>query len=421
MDYKAIIVQWMEFKIPEVMHRDINIVLDKGFIITITGPRRSGKTYMCFQLMHSLSRKNLLYLNFEDNKLLNAGADDLDKLLESFYELSDVNKDSRICLFLDEIQNVRDWDAWTRKMHDYNKNIQLIITGSSSKMLSRELSTKLRGRTLEHEIFPLSFKEFLEWRNISYNMKTLSYSRDKIGVKKAFSEYMKNGGYPALISFDDRKTVLQSYYDTMILKDVVERHNVSDVNKLRLVANLLIESASREISYNKLANKLKSIGVSMSKNTIIEYISYMEECYLVFQNLKYEYSLTKQLGAIKKLYVIDTGLLNAISFKYSEDNGKLLENIIYIQLRRQSREIYYHSGKNECDFIIKDGNRIISAIQACYELNDDNRDREVKGLLEAMSEHKLREGLIITLDQDDEFIIDKKKIRVVPAWKWLLG
>jgi len=426
MDYKQIIIFWKEFDIPKALEREVKVDVNTDFIITITGSRRAGKTYFCFQLINQLfsegiSKENIFYINFEDNKLLGAESKDLDKLLEAFFELSQIDKKQKIYLFFDEIQTVKNWDSWTRTINDTRKDIQVILTGSSSKLLSKEISTKLRGRVLNYEIFPLSFKEILNWKNVKYDLENVSYSKGRIELKKLFSLFVVNGGYPALISQNlQKESILQSYYDSMIFKDILERYKVEDVNKLKALANLLFESVSREMSYSKLANKLNSIGFKISKNTVIEYLSYFEDAYLFFQNLKYEYSLAKQLGSIKKIYCIDNGLLNTVSFKFSDDFGKLLENLVFIELRRRNEQIYYFRKNYECDFLIVRKNKVSLAIQVTKELNDDNKKREINGLLEVINEHKLKEGILLTEDQEDEKIIEGKKIRIIPVWKWLL-
>ena len=251
MYYKQIVVNWKEFQIPDHLPRLNDIDLNIDFIVTITGPRRAGKTYFCFQLMQKLlgqgvPRENMFYINFEDNRLLGASADDLEKILEYFLELSEISKKQKMYFFLDEIQTVENWDAWVRKIYDTRKDIQLIVTGSSSKLLSREISTKLRGRMINREIMPLSFKEMLLWNKVSYNLKTIAYSKEKIAVKKVFSKYLVDGGYPAILINKSipKETILQGYYDSMILKDIVERHNIEDVKKLKSLAQLLFQSVS---------------------------------------------------------------------------------------------------------------------------------------------------------------------------------
>lgn len=426
MNYKKVIVQWREFRIPKTLPRDVNINLDIDFILTVTGPRRAGKTYLCFQTIHHLlkndiSKENILYINFEDEKLIGADANDLNTLLDTYYELSDINNNQKIYLFLDEIQNVKNWDVWIRRIHDTEQNIKIVLTGSSSKLLSKEISTKLRGRVINTEIYPLSFKEFLIWKNVNYDIKTISYGKEKTKIKKYFSSFLKEGGYPATISLDSfKETVLQGYYESMIFKDVVERYRIKNVKKLRVLASLLFDSVTKDISYTKLANKLKSLGFSLSNDTVIEHISYFEEAYLFFQNLKYEYSINKQLGAIKKIYCIDNGLLNAVSFKFSDDIGKLMENLVFIELKRRHKDTYYHRNAYECDFLIKEKNKVVNAIQVTEQLDDNNIKREINGLVEAMDVYNLKTGTIITFDMNDEKTIEDKTVKIIPMWKWLL-
>ena len=426
MDYKQIITFWKEFTIPKALEREVKVNINTDFIITITGSRRAGKTYFCFELINQLltkgiSYQNILYINFEDNKLIGAESKDLDKLLETFFELSQINEKQKIYLFFDEIQTVKNWDSWVRTVNDTRKDIQIVLTGSSSKLLSKEISTKLRGRVLNYEIFPLSFKEIINWKNIKYDLNNITYSKDKTEIKRLFSSFVIDGGYPAIIFQNlQKENILQSYYDSMIFKDIIERYRIEDVNKLKYLANLLFESVSKEMSYNNLANKLNSIGFKISKNTVIEHLSYFEDAYLFFQNLKYEYSLAKQLGSIKKIYCIDNGLLNTVSFKFSDDFGKLLENLVFIELRRRNEQIYYSRKNYECDFLIVRKNKVSLAIQVTKKLDDDNEKREINGLLEVMNEHKLKEGILLTEDQEEERIVEDKKIKIIHIWKWLL-
>ncbi len=423
MDAKKVIIQWKEFEIPAFKERNIAVRLDHGFITTLTGPRRAGKTYLCFQLIKSLDvpKENILYINFEDEKLFGANAEDLNALLDTFLELSQPERGKPIYLFLDEIQNVANWDAWVRRIHDTEKQIRMVITGSSSKLLSREISTKLRGRVLNTEVFPLSFHEVLGWEGVEYDLRTISHSKQRFSVKKSFASYLRTGGYPAVRGDVPQEKILQGYFESMILKDVAERHGVKEIKGLRILANLLFEATASEMSYSKLANRLKSLGFGLSKSTIIEYISHLEDAYLFFQNLKYEYSLTKQLGSVKKVYCIDNGLLNAVSFKFSDNAGKLLENLVYIELRRRQMDVFYHRGAHECDFLVREKNRIVQAVQVTQALGEENEQREMKGLLEAMERHGLREGLVLTEDQEGDRTLAGKRIAIRPVWKWLLA
>lgn len=428
MNYKKIITQWQEFKLPEVKTRDIYFKLDHDFVTTISGPRRSGKTYVCFQkikeLLHSgIALENILYINFEDEKLLNATASDLDKLLDAFYELSEVDERQNLFLFFDEIQNVTNWDVWIRRISEMFKNIKIVLTGSSSKLLSREISTKLRGRVLNMEVYPLSFKEVLSWQGVDYDLNKISFSKQKTVVKRTFFQYLQQGAYPAIWVNTglNSEMILQNYFQTMIFKDVVERHNVKEIKKLKTLIQLLFDSITKEISYNKLTNKLKSMGFNMSKNTVIEYLDYLEEAYLFFQNLKYNYSVTKQLGSIKKIYCLDNGLLNSVSFRFSEDIGKLMENLTYLELKRRGMPIFYERRNYECDFLVQEKNKVTTAIQVTKEINDNNQIREIRGLVEALNYYNLQQGLILTEDLEKTEIVEGKHIEYQPLWKWLIS
>jgi hypothetical protein len=343
-------------------------------------------------------------------------------ILECYLEISDTDKGQRLYLFMDEIQAVEGWDSWARKISDQRKDIRLILTGSSSKLLSKEISTQLRGRAINQELFPLSFKEMLAWEGVPYSLRTIAHSKDRVAVKRAFARFLKEGGYPALLMDRSlpREQILQSYYDSMIFKDIVERHRIENVNKLKSLAMLLFQSVCSELSYSSLANKMKAAGLDMSKSTVIEYISHFEDVYLFFQNLKYEYSVAKQLGSIKKVYCIDNGLLNAVSFKFSEDIGRLLENAVYVELRRRGEQVYRHKAKHDCDFLVMRKHQVTSAIQVTQRLDESTEKREIDGLMEAMQTHGSAEGLILTEDQETERIASGRKILVKPVWKWLL-
>lgn len=427
MDYKRIIIQWMEFDIPESLPRNYQIHTDSGFIISIIGPRRAGKTFLCYNLMYQLrnagvSRENMLYINFEDEKLTGASANDLTRLLETYFEITGLSSENSVYLFLDEIQNVENWDKWVRRIHETEKKIKIFLTGSSAKLLSKELSTHLRGRTISVEVFPLSFDEIVQWQKLNFEYSTISHSKKRFAIKKMFDKYLTDGGFPALF-FEDahlKESILQEYFNSMIFRDVIERYRVNSIRKLKMLSHFVFESVAKDISYSRLANKMSSSGLAIGKHTVIEYISYLEDAYLFFQHLKFEYSLTKQLGAIKKVYCIDNGLLNAVSFKFVNDTGKLLENLVYLELRRKNKNIFYHRKNYECDFLIQKKNTITQAFQVTNELNSDNEKREIRGLTEALDSYKLNEGIILTTGQETELKINNKTIKVLPVWKWLL-
>lgn len=427
-DYKKIATQWREYQIPPVKPRRVEIDLQSDFVWAIIGPRRAGKTYVCFQLMRDLLNKkipleNIVYVNFEDEKMLGAQARDIQGIVDAFFELYPPQARAPLFLFLDEIQNVIGWQKWARRVHETKKNFKLILTGSSAKLLSRELATEMRGRVLVKEVYPLSFAEYLEWQGVTYNPKTIVYSEQQIEIKRRFNQWLQNGGYPAVILNPPalRDQILQQYFNNMLLNDVVERYNIKNVTRLRVLASLLFESVGRDFSFSKTAAKLKALGRKISKNTVVEHVGYFQDAYLFFQNVKFEYSAAKQLGAIKKIYCVDNGLLNAVSFKFSDDIGRLLENAVFLELKRRQREVFYHRGERECDFIVKKKNKIINALQITKEISPENEEREFRGLTEAMDVYGLKEGYVLTLEQRENRKIEGKTIHTLPVWEWLVN
>lgn len=428
MDYKTVVVYWKEFEIPKALERDTLINIDSELITTISGPRRAGKSYCCYGLIWQLKESginpnNIVFINFEDERLTNCRAEDLDKLIATHMELYKIDKNQPIYLFLDEIHNVGGWENWARRINETKKNYRLILTGSSSKHLSSDIATSLRGRSLNFEIFPLSFKEVLNWNNLKYDIKTILHSESRIDVLREFDKYLEDGGYPKMVLGKENKDrLLQTYYEVMILRDIVERYDIRNVKQLKTTASIFADSLSKEFSYNRMKDKMNSIGFDMSTSTVIDYLSYFENAFLFFQHLKYEYSTSKQLGSIKKGYCIDNGLLNRISFRFKKDYGPLLENLVFIELRRRKLETYFHKdGTSECDFIIKQNLKNVAAIQVTWQLDENTEKREITGLLRGMDAHRIDKGYILTKDQHMNIEREGKIIEVLPVWYFLLS
>ena len=366
-----------------------NISLKGTHIIILSGMRRSGKSTLLKQIIKEY--KNYYFFNFEDQQAYGFDIFDFNKLDEIFNEKF---KSENYCV--DEIQNVEGWERFIRTLHDNEKKI--IVTGSNASLLSKELGTKLTGRHIRYEVFPFSYNEMIKLFNKKPN-------------KETFEEYMSLGGFPEFLK-DQRQELLQELFNDTITRDIVIRYGLKDQKVITNMATYLITNMGKEFSYNKIKEQFK-LG---SVNTVISYISYLEDCYLLFTIPKFEFSYKKQLISPKKIYSIDTGVGKAISASYSKDLGRILENIVFLHLRRKYKEIFYHKEKFECDFIIKDKDKIIKAIQVCYDLTNDNLNREIEGLREAIKRYKLKKGFIITFDQKDYFGDD---IEVVPAWKFL--
>ena len=418
--FKTIIKDFHNSELPSVFRREIDVPLNTGKIITLIGARRTGKTYLFYQIMNdlltSISKENLLYINFEDERL-SVNSSELNKIIEAYYELNP-RKKNKIYFFFDEIQNIDGWEKFVRRLYDtISKNI--FITGSSSKLLSKEIATSLRGRTLSFEVFPFSFNEFLRYRGI--DSKDHYSTKNKALIINNCDEYLKIGGFPETINLRDdlRRKTLQSYFDVMLYRDLIERYELKNPAALKYFIKKGISNIGNKITVNKLYNELKSQGIRTSKDTVYGFINQVHDSYILFPVNYYSESLSVQMINEKKLYCIDNGLANTVSFKFSEDRGRMLENLVYLNLRRYNEEIYYHKGRGECDFVVKDRDNY-RVIQVTQEMSNTNRDREIKGLIEAMERFNLKEGFVITEDFSDSIDLGKKKIYVEPVWKWLL-
>jgi uncharacterized protein len=427
----TVVSDWKTKNIPEFIPRDQFVEFEelKGMILTVSGPRRAGKTYFLYQIIADLrdrigiDRENVFYVNLEDDRLHPYRTTDLDSLIARYQETSDINRDQDIYLFLDEIQNIDRWSSWVRRVHDLRPDIRIVISGSSSKLLSTEIATNLRGRTFNVTILPVSYREFLRYRGLEPHSGSLS-TIQRIERKKIFNEYLELGGFPQ-ITFGSageatRRQTLQEYFEVMLLRDVIERYKVRNPILLRTLAKVLVNTVAKEFSFTKTRNTLRSMGIQASKQTIIDYVQYLEDAFVFFTNQEYHASFRNQLTSVKKVYCIDLGLANALSFRSSEDKGWHLENLVYVELLRRKKEIFYHRNTSECDFVIQAGLSIVELIQVCADMSDpDTRKREVKGLWKAMDRFELTEGLILTEDEFDDIVADEKTILIRPVWYWL--
>lgn len=388
-----------------------DIDLESKEIIDLIGPRRSGKSTILNLIINKLKLKNFLYINFEDPFFVeNNQAKVIDEFIETYQEY--YSKDLKY-IFFDEIQNIKNWENAIRKLRDVGK-YKIFITGSSSKLLSREVSSLLTGRHLSYLILPLSFKEFLSFKKLTIkNKKDLILLEKKI--LKYFQEYKKIGGFPEAVLTSNQE-LLKNYFYDILYKDIVVRYNIRAKDILEKIALFLLSNASKVVSIESIKKNYQT-DYELTSN----YINYLKEAFLIFNLPQFFYSLKKQEKSLKKAYSIDTGLTNAVSFKFSEDLGRILENIVFLELKRRKKEAFYFHGLNECDFIIKNDLKINQAIQVTAELNEDNKKREFDGLLEAMQKHKLKEGLILTEEQESELTVENKKIKIMPVYKWLLN
>ncbi len=420
--FKRIIKDFHEKKSIKTTKRNINIPTNSKKIITIIGPRRSGKTYLLYQTINELSKtihkEKIIYINFEDERL-NVKKENFQEIIDAYLELYPNNQLEEVYFFFDEIQETQGWEKFIRRLYDQISK-KIFLTGSSAKLLSKEIASSLRGRTLNFEVFPLSFKEFLEFKKIDY--KNIYSTTNLAKIKTEFETFLTKGGFPETIDQEEdiQNKILQNYFDVMIYRDIIERYEISNTQLLKRFIIKAISNIGKEFSKNKTYNELKSEGFKTSKDSIYKFPNYTEDIYLLFFISKFENSFNKQETSLKKIYAIDSGLINAITYSISEDEGRLLENTVFIELKRQNKRIFYHKEKAECDFLIVEKNKVTEAIQVTKEINESNKDRELKGLIEAMNKFKLKEGLILTNDQETIIKKDNKTIKVKPTWKWLI-
>ncbi|MDD3292733.1 MAG: ATP-binding protein [Candidatus Pacebacteria bacterium] len=383
---------------------DFDKYINSKQIVILSGIRRSGKSTLLKQFSEKLSN-DFYYVNFDDERLMGFKVGDFDNLLTIWKK----NKQSKN-IFIDEIQNIESWERFVRRV--YEEGYKVFITGSNAKLLSSELSTHLTGRYFKIELYPFSFKEVLLFNKIDF--LTLS-SSNRIEIIKKFDEYLITGGFPEFIRYNNKEFLKRTYED-IVYKDIITRFGIREITAFRELSNFLFNNFTKKIGYQPIA---KTLGIK-SSISVRDYIGFLQESYLVFELFKYDYSLKKQYISDKKIYIIDNGMRNTVAFSFSEDKGRLLENLVFIELKRRGEEVYFSKGKKECDFLIKDRTRITNAIQICYSLDKENEKREVEGLIEAINQNNLKSGLILTYGEEKEITFDNINIKIMPVWKWLL-
>lgn len=379
--------------------------------LIIIGVRRCGKSSLLKLLRNKLNlkEKEFLYINFNDERLTQFEIEDFQKIIEYMQE-QEYKKDAT--LFIDEIQETLGWEKWIDRIKE---KYTVFITGSNSKLLSSEIATILTGRSITIREYPFSFKEFLNAKKIDAESSHINTTKQS-SIRSAFKEYLEFGGFPGYV-MTGQKIILSELYENILYKDILSRFNSRQYKGIKEMLQHILSNISKPISTRTLS------GISGIKNpgTIKKILDALEMSFLISTIQKFDYSIKKQLQSQRKIYCIDNGLVAMKGFKMSEDNGKLLENIVFIELKRRGKEIYYYNETNECDFVIKEGTKIIEAIQSCYYLDTSNKDREIKGLMQAMEKFSLKEGTIITNEQEETITIEKKKISIIPAWKWIIN
>ena len=423
-----------EKELPKLVERElvIKFPLSKK-ALTFIGPRRAGKTFFCFNIIKGLlkqgiARDRIFYINLEDDRLYPIIMEDLDTLLRTYFEIHPENKGKTVHLFLDEIQNVGGWEKYVRRVMD-SENIQVYITGSSSKLLSREIATSMRGRALSYLILPFSFREFLKARGVEVEKHPSTSKKARIFFQ--LNNYLEMGGFPEIVMEEDRELgmrIINDYKEVMLFRDIVERFNVKNILALKSLFNAMVSSTSSTFSVNKFHNDLKSRGHHIGKNTVYAYSSHLEDTHAVILLRAFDYSLRKREQSLPKPYPIDPGFLRLQGPRLSGNMGTAMENVTAIELVRQlsgkpnSDFHYWKDGQQrEVDFVITNGEEVIALIQVCYDMKSkETTDRELRSLVKSGNSLSCDSLFVITWDEEGTQEFEEKVIEMIPLWKWLL-
>ncbi len=412
----------------EVIERDIKLSTNRKKIITVPGVRRCGKSTLMEIAINSLIRegvppKNILWLGFDDERLKNMSSDELDDVIVSYVEMFPDIPIKDVHMFFDEIQLIKDWEYFVLRVYkSYCKNIY--VCGNNATMLSTELSSALRGYPLEYETYPLSFNEYCRFKGIVTNTYL---EQDMARLRAAFEAYNQTSTFPEIVltpSRSEQLKLLHGYFDTMILKDLSEHYNISNISVVRYFVKRIMANLTKPTSINAIYKDIKSQGLKVSKDDLYLWADYICNIFMFVRISKYDRSLAKEQKSLDKYYCIDNGLRGAVLMPQSNDDGKNLENTVFMQLNRMrlpTDKITYYQGNCECDFVLQREDSVIQLIQVTWNMADeDTREREIKGLLEAASVTECDELIIITKDEESTISRDGKEIKIKPAWKWLL-
>jgi len=426
---KSIILDFQETKLETGVTRRLSVRTVKGKATVCIGVRRSGKSTYLFQIIERLLkrgvlRENILYLDFFDDRLHNLQQAGLDVISEAYYSIYPEKKNiATVYCFFDEIQAVVGWEPFVDRLMRTEK-CEVYLTGSSARMLSKEIATQMRGRALSWEMMPFSFGEFLDWKELKFS-RSLS-TKQRLLILKAFEEYWETGGFPEVAGLDRnlRIKIHQEYFNAILFRDLIERHDISHPKALTDLAHWLVDNVASLYSVNRLTGYLKSLGHKVPKSTVSEYLEWFEDAYFLFTVRIFDASLARSNTNAKKVYCIDHALVVSVSSGILLNSGHLLENLVFLALRRLSPEIYYYKTKagREVDFIVPQRGRERMLVQVCESLAEpQTRNREVVALDEAMKELGQKSGTIVT--RNEETLIKytgSSTIKVVPIWRFLL-
>ena len=413
-------------ELPELKEREINLKLETDLINDIIGPRRAGKTSLMLLQIKKLGKEKCIYINFESRKLFPLTEEYFNDIIELIYAKELLKKHKKIFLFLDEVQRIKDWEKYIRSIYDeFKGKIKIFISGSSSKLTKSKLSNLLSGRHLSTFVFPLSFKEFLNFKD--FELPKVIIEEDKAKIMEFLKEYINYGGFPEVVLSNSNK---EEILETLML-DIINRDVLPNIVKRKEIVEdfvyFLCSNSGKLLSFNKMAKLFKETSVI----TIEKIFKILKEVFLFFDTQIFSYKVKSQLQYPRKIYCVDSGFINHFGFKFSEDKGRLMENVVAIELLRRfdidkKTKIFYwrEYGKQEgreVDFVVKEGLRVKQLIQVTYaSAKDEIEQREIKSLLKASELLKCRNLLCITWDWESEEEFKGRKIKFIPLWKWLL-
>lgn len=419
---KTIITNFHTTELKSSYQRKIDLPVNSGIIISLIGVRRSGKTFLLYETIKKILKSStpihkILYINFEDERI-NLNQSELDLILQAYQELYPQLKLEECYFFFDEIQNIPGWEKFIRRIFD-TISTNIYITGSNSKILSTEIATELRGRTISYTLYPLNFSEFLHFNDTG---QSFYGTKQKTKILGYCNEFMYYGGFPELIKLDENLKIkkLQDYFNSIIYKDLIERYQISNPSILKLFIKKILTQVTKPFSVNKLHNDIKSLGYKVGNNILYEYLEYIQATFTAVLINKFDYSEIKQSKSEKKAYSIDTGILTALDYSFSENYGKLLENMIALEILKAQKEVSYFKNIIECDFIVKEKNNY-TPVQVCFSMkNSDTKKREINGLVKACEFFNVKTGYIVTFDEEKTEKTEKTTIETIPAYKFML-
>ena len=408
----------------DLQERATQLPLDEGRIVTVTGIRRCGKSSLLGLtinrlLKNGVPREQILYVGFDDERFLSMSPDNFDEILQAYREMFPHIAIKDVYMFFDEIQLIEGWELFVLRVYkNYCKHI--FVTGSTAKMLSEEMASALRGWPDEYREYPLSFSEYLRFKNIEANRYT---EEGKAVLASAFRAYCEEGGFPEVVlatAKSEKIKILQSYFNTMLFRDMMEHYNIGTPSSVvRYFLKRVMNNLKKPTSVNNIYNDIKSQGLKVSKDSLYLWLDYACNIFLLRKVEKYDKSMVKQRSASAKYYVADIALRNAVLLPESEDDGKALENVVYLNLERSLGEedrVFYYKDSKECDFVVQRGEHVAELIQVCWALNEENIEREVGGLLAASSFTGCKKCLIVTFNQQRSLERDSLHIEVKPIW-----